>query len=101
MAATEAAARSETRRRLAVGYERWYDDRPYRRDDPWTPATSLETSTADGLLAGTSDDLAVFLRALLNRGRRRRPSRGDVDGYTWSRGKRNVHVRAKTRASPS
>jgi len=33
------------------------------------PATWLETGTGDGSLAGTVDDLAGFLRALLNRGR--------------------------------
>jgi D-alanyl-D-alanine carboxypeptidase len=69
MAATDPAVTSETRRRLAVGYERWYDDRPHRRRDPWVPAPWLETSTADGSLAGTAEDLVVFLRALLNRGR--------------------------------
>jgi D-alanyl-D-alanine carboxypeptidase len=69
MAATDPAVTGETRRRLAVGYERWYDDRPHRRHDPWVPAAWLETSTADGSLAGTAEDLAVFLRALLNRGR--------------------------------
>jgi hypothetical protein len=69
MAATDPAVTGETRRRLAVGHERWYDDRPHRRDDPWVPAPWLETSTADGSLAGTADDLAVFLRTLLNRGR--------------------------------
>jgi CubicO group peptidase (beta-lactamase class C family) len=70
MTATDPAVTSETRKRLAVGHERWYDDRPHRRDDPWVPATWLETSTADGSLAGPAHDLAVFLRALLNRGRR-------------------------------
>jgi D-alanyl-D-alanine carboxypeptidase len=51
MAATDPAVTAETRRRLAVGYERWYDDRPPRRQDPWVPAPWLETSTADGSLA--------------------------------------------------
>lgn len=68
MVATDPAVTGETRRCLAVGYERWYDDRPHRRHDPWVPAPWLETSTADGSLAGTAEDLAVFLRALLNRG---------------------------------
>jgi CubicO group peptidase (beta-lactamase class C family) len=69
MTATDAAVTSETRRRLAVGYERSYDDRPHRRDDPWAPAPWLETGTADGSLAGTTEDLVAFLQALLNRGR--------------------------------
>jgi D-alanyl-D-alanine carboxypeptidase len=60
----------ETRRRLAVGHERCYDDRPPRRSDPMVPATWLETSTADGSLAMDAEELAGFLRMLLNRGRR-------------------------------
>jgi D-alanyl-D-alanine carboxypeptidase len=56
------------RPRLAVGYERLFDDRPPRRGDPLAPATWLETSTADGCLALHAEDLAAFLRMLLNRG---------------------------------
>ena len=46
-----------------------YDDRPARRGDPWVPAAWLETGTGDGALAGTMEDLAAFVRALLNGGR--------------------------------
>ena len=66
--AIEPVITNEGRPRLAVGYERLFDDRPARRDDPWVPATWLETGTGDGSQAGTVDDLAAFLRALLNRG---------------------------------
>jgi CubicO group peptidase (beta-lactamase class C family) len=66
--ATDPALTNETRRRLAVGYERWYDDRPPRRSDPWVPAPWVDTATGDGSLASTAEDLAGFLRALLNRG---------------------------------
>jgi D-alanyl-D-alanine carboxypeptidase len=66
--ATDPALTSETRRRLAVGYERWYDDRPPRRTDPWVPAPWVDTATGDGSLASTAEDLAGFLRALLQRG---------------------------------
>jgi CubicO group peptidase (beta-lactamase class C family) len=68
LAGTDAAITNEGRHRLAIGYERRYDDRPARRSDPWVPAPWLETGTGDGSLAGTVDDLAAFLRALLNRG---------------------------------
>lgn len=68
MTATDPAITNETRRRLAVGYEPWYNDRPSRRGDPWVAATWLETCTADGSLAASAGDLAVFLRLLLNRG---------------------------------
>ncbi len=59
---------NEGRHRLAIGYERRYDDRPARRTDPWEPAPWLETGTGDGSLAGTMEDLAAFLRALLDEG---------------------------------
>jgi len=67
--ATDPALTSETRKRLAVGHERWYGDRPPPRADPWVPAPWVETGTGDGSLAAPADDLAGFLRALLNGGR--------------------------------
>jgi D-alanyl-D-alanine carboxypeptidase len=65
---TDAAITNEGRLRLAVAYERLYDDRPARRDDPWAPAPWAETATGDGSQAAAIEDLAAFLRALLNRG---------------------------------
>jgi CubicO group peptidase (beta-lactamase class C family) len=59
---------NQGRHRLAVAYERRNDDRPARRTDPWVPAPWLETGTADGSQAGTMEDLAAFLRMLLNGG---------------------------------
>jgi D-alanyl-D-alanine carboxypeptidase len=70
LAAAEAAITTETRKRLAVGYDRWYDDRPARRQDPFVPAPWVETGTADGALATAAEDLAVFLRVFLNGGKR-------------------------------
>jgi D-alanyl-D-alanine carboxypeptidase len=66
---TDPALSSATRASLAVGHERWFDDRPSRRSDPWVPAPWLEAGTGDGSLAGSAEDLTSFLRALLNRGR--------------------------------
>jgi CubicO group peptidase (beta-lactamase class C family) len=66
--AAEPTITSETRKRLAVGYQRWYDDRPARRQDPLVPAPWVETGTADGAQATTAEDLAAFLRVLLNEG---------------------------------
>jgi D-alanyl-D-alanine carboxypeptidase len=66
---TDPEIATEGRRRLAVAYERLHDDRPARRTDPWVPAPWLETATGDGCLAGTMEDLAGFLRTLLNQGR--------------------------------
>ena len=65
---TDPAITNDGRFRLAVGYERLHDDRPARRTDPWVPAPWLETATGDGAQAATIDDLAAFLRALLNGG---------------------------------
>lgn len=66
--ATDPEITNAGRPRLAVAYERLFDDRPARRTDPWVPATWLETGTGDGAQAGTVEDLAAFLRMLLNCG---------------------------------
>jgi D-alanyl-D-alanine carboxypeptidase len=66
--ATDPEITNDGRHRLAVAYERRYDDRPMRRTDPWMPAPWFETGTGDGSLAGTIEDLAGFLRMLLNSG---------------------------------
>jgi CubicO group peptidase (beta-lactamase class C family) len=58
----------ETRRHLAVGHERWYDDRPSRPGDPLVPAMWLETDTGDGSIAAGAEELAVYLRAFLRCG---------------------------------
>ncbi|MGH2616599.1 MAG: serine hydrolase domain-containing protein [Thermomicrobiales bacterium] len=58
----------DVRRRLAVGYVPFYDDRPWRPAHGLAPATWLETNTGDGSLASTAEDLATFLRMLLNGG---------------------------------
>jgi CubicO group peptidase (beta-lactamase class C family) len=58
----------DQRRRLAVGYVPFYDDRPWRPAHGVAPATWLETNTGDGCLSATAADLAIFLRMLLNEG---------------------------------
>jgi CubicO group peptidase (beta-lactamase class C family) len=68
MDATDPSITHETRHRLAVGYARWYDDRPGHFRDPLVPATWLETDSADGSLASTPADMAAYARLLLNRG---------------------------------
>ena len=69
MYATDPVITNETRKRLAVGHEPFYDDRPARRSDPLVRANWFETDTADGCLASCVGDLAIYLRMLLNRGR--------------------------------
>jgi len=68
MDSTDAVITHETRKRLAVGYEHFYDDRPAPTSPPLVPATWLETATADGSIAATAADLAAYLRMLINRG---------------------------------
>jgi D-alanyl-D-alanine carboxypeptidase len=68
MAATTPVITHETRRRMAVGHEPFYDDRPYHRRLPLAPATWFETNTADGSIATTAADMATYLRMLMHRG---------------------------------
>lgn len=68
MTSTEPAITHEVRRRLAVGYEPFYDDRPPRRADGLAPATWLETATADGNVASTAGDMTLWLRFLMDEG---------------------------------
>jgi D-alanyl-D-alanine carboxypeptidase len=68
LTAADPVITSETRKRLAVGYQRWYDDRPARRQDPMVPAPWVETTTGDGAPATTAEDLAAFMRVVLNGG---------------------------------
>jgi D-alanyl-D-alanine carboxypeptidase len=68
MDSTEPVIVHDTRKRLAVGYESLYDDRPAHRSYPLVPATWLETATGDGSLAATAADMATYVRMLLNRG---------------------------------
>ena len=68
MHSTEPAITNDIRPRLAVGYEPARDDRAWDEGDPLLPATWLETDTADGAIASTAADMAVFARMLLNDG---------------------------------
>jgi len=68
MDGADAAITHETRKRLAVGYEYWYDDRPPRRDHAHVPAPWLETDTGDGSIAASAEELGAFACMLLNRG---------------------------------
>ena len=69
MTASEPAITNAMRSRLAVGYAPLYDDRPAHPSHPLVPATWLETESGDGSVASTPEDMAVYLRMLLNRGR--------------------------------
>ena len=58
----------ETRRRAAVGYRSFYDDRPEHRDHGLVPALWTEYGVGDGCQASTAGDMGVYLRMLMNRG---------------------------------
>lgn len=58
---TEPVITHETRNRLAVGYQRFYDDRPFSRNYPLVPATWLEYGAGDGSVASTPADMAAYV----------------------------------------
>jgi len=68
MGATQAAITHETRRRMAVGYESLYGDRPDHPSYPRMPATWLQYEGGDGSIAATVTDMAAYVRMLVNRG---------------------------------
>ncbi len=65
---SEPAITHRIRPRLAVGYQPLVDDQPHTPGQALAPTTWLETDTADGCIATTPGDLAMYLRMLLNRG---------------------------------
>ena len=58
----------ETRKRAAVGYRNFYDDRPEHKDHGLVPAMWTEYGVGDGCQASTAEDMCVYLRMLMNRG---------------------------------
>ena len=58
----------ETRKREAVGYRSFYDDRPEHRDHGLAPALWTEYGVGDGCQASTAEDMATYLRMLMNGG---------------------------------
>jgi len=55
--------------RMATGYEALRDDRPLGPGGRLTPAGLFDSDTADGGIASTAEDMAAYLRMLLNDGR--------------------------------
>jgi len=68
MTSTEPVITHGTRKRLAVGYDRFYDDRPEHVSHPLVEARWLEYGGGDGSISATAADLAAYLRMLLNHG---------------------------------
>lgn len=68
MSATAPVITHETRKQIAVGYQRLYDDRPTHVSHPLVPATWVEYGMGDGSIASTPTAMAIYLRMLLNYG---------------------------------
>jgi CubicO group peptidase (beta-lactamase class C family) len=68
MKSTETSIRQEMRAKLAVGYAPFYDDRPEGASDELVEATYGDYGAGDGAISSTPADLAIYVRALLNRG---------------------------------
>jgi CubicO group peptidase (beta-lactamase class C family) len=68
MQATKPVITNDSRGRMAVGYEPFYDDRPLPRGGGLAPAAWFESDTADGSISSTAGDMCCYLRALLQRG---------------------------------
>jgi D-alanyl-D-alanine carboxypeptidase len=65
---SEPVSKNAMRPRLALSYEALYDDRPEQSDDPMVQANWYEYGGGAGSIASTPEDLAIYLRMLLNRG---------------------------------
>ena len=69
MQSSDALFTHDTRLRLATGHEYMYDDRPEHVAYPIVPATWLEYAAGDGSIVSTPEDMAAYVRMLLNEGR--------------------------------
>jgi CubicO group peptidase (beta-lactamase class C family) len=67
---TESWIVQEMRPRLAQAYVAAYDDRPWRREHGLVPATWIDSAEADGCICCNAGDLAIYLRAIMNRDQR-------------------------------
>lgn len=65
---TRAVIDNAMRHRQAIAYNEYFNDRPWRPEHGFAPAPWFETNSADGCIAGTAADLAMYLRMLLNGG---------------------------------
>jgi CubicO group peptidase (beta-lactamase class C family) len=68
MSHTAASITSAARPRMAGSYVPLYEDRTFPRRGPLAPAGNLSVQSADGSIASTAGDMALYLRMILNRG---------------------------------
>ncbi|MCU0859986.1 MAG: beta-lactamase family protein, partial [Thermoplasmata archaeon] len=69
MRATTTTINNDVRDWLAVGYADLRDDRPRPLRAGLAPATWGESDTGDGSICSTADDMARYMRMLLNKGK--------------------------------
>jgi len=69
MRSTVPTITNDIREKLAVGYVPYFDDRPAPLSCPLAEATWLESDTADGSICTTAEDMAKYVRMLLNKGK--------------------------------
>jgi len=58
----------DLRERLSTAHVPAYDDRPMRRGAPMVPAPWVDSESADGSICSTAEDMAKYIRLLMNRG---------------------------------
>jgi CubicO group peptidase (beta-lactamase class C family) len=68
MTASSPLISHETRGKMAVGYEPFYEGRPFALHGTLAEAQWLEMDMAAGSIASTPADMAKYMRMLLNRG---------------------------------
>jgi D-alanyl-D-alanine carboxypeptidase len=69
MTASSPVISHDIRERMPVSYWPLYDDRPFQRHGPIVEAPYLAMDNAAGCIASTANDMALYMRMLLNRGR--------------------------------
>jgi D-alanyl-D-alanine carboxypeptidase len=68
MTATSPVITNETRSRMAVGYQPFFEDRPFPLRGRLAEAPWIEMDMSAGSIASTPTDMASYLRALINHG---------------------------------
>lgn len=68
MMQTDSTITHNTRKKMAIGYVPFYDDRPANYPIQWIPATWFETATGDGCIASYGEDMTRYMRMYLNAG---------------------------------
>ncbi|MCP5105036.1 MAG: serine hydrolase, partial [bacterium] len=69
MDSSRAVIDHDIRKRLAVGYLSFYDDRPAHRSHSLVEGTWLTYGIGDGCIVSSPADMAAYMRMLLNRGK--------------------------------